>query len=103
MSSKEELRLFITGRTNRSQEAVHNLRSIITSRTSGEFDLSVIDVLENPEQAEAERILATPTLVRTTEHGAIRIIGDLSNTKEVLKLLGVRELQDENGEGGNDE
>ncbi len=81
------LKLFITGRTNRSQEAVRNLRAIYDEHFSANYDLAVVDVLENPEQAEEERILATPTLIRYSPEGSRRIIGDLSNTEEVMKLL----------------
>ncbi len=84
---KKVLKLFITGRTHRSQEAVRNLRALYDERFSEDYDLAVIDVLENPELAEEERILATPTLIRLSERGSTRIIGDLSNTEEVVKLL----------------
>jgi circadian clock protein KaiB len=81
------LKLFITGRTGRSMGAVRNIRSLYDRYLSSEYDLVVIDVLEHPEQAEEEKILATPTLVRITPQGSSRIIGDLSNSQEVLKLL----------------
>ena len=83
------LKLFVTGRTSRSQEAVRNLRALYSRLLSSEYDMVVIDVLENPEQAEEEKILATPTLIRSTPEGSTRIIGDLSNTREVLRLLNV--------------
>ncbi len=86
---QQQLKLFVTGRTSRSQEAVRNLRSLYSRLLSSNYDMVVIDVLENPEQAEEEKILATPTLVRSTPEGSTRIIGDLSNTREVLRLLNV--------------
>lgn len=88
------LKLFVTGRTQRSQEAVRNLRTIYKRLLSEDFDMVVIDVLENPDQAEEERILATPTLICFTgepREGGRRIIGDLSDTEEVLRLLNVEE------------
>ncbi|MFO7848392.1 MAG: circadian clock KaiB family protein [Spirochaetia bacterium] len=89
------LKLFVTGRTQRAQEAVRNLRAIYKRLLSEDFDMVVIDVLENPEEAEKERILATPTLIRSTEESgesARRIVGDLSDTDQVLKLLNVEEI-----------
>jgi circadian clock protein KaiB len=44
----------------------------------------VIDVLEQPELAEADKILATPTLIRILPPPLRRIIGDLSDTQKVL-------------------
>jgi circadian clock protein KaiB len=92
---QEVLKLFVTGRTTRSQEAVRNLRNLYDRLLSGRYDMVVVDVLEHPEQAEEERILATPTLVRITPQGSTRIIGDLSDTREVLKLLDVPEEGEE--------
>jgi circadian clock protein KaiB len=92
---QEVLKLFVTGRTTRSQEAVRNLRNLYDRLLSGRYDMVVVDVLEHPEQAEEERILATPTLVRITPQGSTRIIGDLSDTREVLKLLDVPEEEEE--------
>jgi circadian clock protein KaiB len=86
--SSSVLKLFVTGRTSRSREAVRNLRSLLSGRLHAVYDLSVVDVLENPEQAEIDHILATPTLVKHGAEGTIRIIGDLANTEEVVELLG---------------
>jgi circadian clock protein KaiB len=86
--SSNVLKLYITGRTRRSREAVRNLRSLLATRLSPGYDLSVVDVLENPEEAEADRILATPTLLRRGAYGATRIIGDLSDSERVIALLG---------------
>jgi circadian clock protein KaiB len=100
---KNVLKLYITGRTTRSQEAVRNLRALYNRLLYAQFDMVVIDVLENPEQAEEEKILATPTLVRITPDGSSRIIGDLSNTREVLQLLEVDEIGDSTTEEGHEQ
>lgn len=49
----------------------------------------VIDVLADPERAECDKILATPTLVRRRPVPSIRTIGDLSLTRSVLAKLGL--------------
>lgn len=81
------LRLFINGRTSRSLRAIENLRSICEQELAGRYDLSVIDVLERPEVAEEEKILATPALVREVPPPRRRIIGDLSDRERVLQGL----------------
>ena len=81
------LRLFINGRTSRSIRAIENLRSICDQELAGRYDLSVIDVLERPEVAEEEKILATPVLVREVPPPTRRIIGDLSDRDRVLQGL----------------
>jgi circadian clock protein KaiB len=104
MMGENVLKLFVTGKTRRARQAVRNLRSIYeTASLSSSFDMLVIDVLENPDQAEAERILATPTLLATSEQGTTRIIGDLSNTEEVLRIIGAHTGPGEQAEGRDEQ
>lgn len=86
-SERVVLKLYIAGATPRSELAVHNLRQIRASYIHENFDLLIIDVLEEPQQAEDARILATPTLVREAPPPQRRIIGDLSDREKVLRAL----------------
>ena len=58
------LKLYVTGQTPRAERAIANLRRLCEHEFAGRYEIEVIDVLEHPELAEQERILATPTLVR---------------------------------------
>ncbi len=82
--SKYLLRLFVTGASSRTETAINNLRKICESELEGRYDLEIIDVLEFPELAEDERILATPTLIKSLPLPLRRVIGDLSDTEKVL-------------------
>jgi len=82
--AKNKLRLYITGQTTRSKRAIHNLRRIIAQETEDQYELIVIDVLERPQLAEDEKILATPTLIKELPLPMRRIIGDLSDSEKVL-------------------
>ena len=82
--NKYLLKLFITGQTIRSGRAIANLRQIIEKELGTEYELIIIDVLEQPQVAENEKILATPTLIKEFPPPVRRIIGDLSDTKRVL-------------------
>lgn len=84
MDNKYLLKLYITGKTPRSERAVHNLRKICDDEMSGHYEIMVIDVLERPQLAEDEKILATPTLVKELPPPLRRIIGDLSDKDKVL-------------------
>lgn len=86
------LRLYITGRTTHSDTAIGNLRRICEQDLQAEYELEVIDVLERPQLAEDEKILATPTLVRELPPPIRRIVGDLSDREKVLLGLDVRPL-----------
>lgn len=78
------LKLYVTGNTQRSERAVANLRRICEQDLAGSYDVVIIDVIEQPEQAESARILATPTLIRQLPPPLRRILGDLSDTEKVL-------------------
>ncbi len=78
------LKLFITGFTPQSKRAIENIKSICENELDGEYDLEIINILEQPQLAEDERILATPTLVKVLPEPLRRVIGDLSITEKVL-------------------
>jgi len=82
-------KLFVTGQTPRSEQAIHNLREMCEERLSGRYEIVVIDVLERPDMAEQERILATPTLIKEVPPPERRIIGELSMVEEVIRRLGL--------------
>ena len=87
--SKAMLTLYVTGQTARSARAIANLRRICDEELGGEYDMKVIDVLERPQLAEDEKILATPTLIKELPLPIRRIIGDLADTEKVLVGLDV--------------
>jgi circadian clock protein KaiB len=84
LMSKYLLRLYITGNSTRSQRAIANLFRICEQELENQYNIEIIDVLEDPQMAEDEKILVTPTLIRQLPPPLQRIIGDLSNTDKVL-------------------
>jgi circadian clock protein KaiB len=82
-----EFKLYIAGRTQRSNSAIINIRRIGDEELCGSYRLTVIDVLENPEAAEQRKILATPTLIKESPPPARYLIGDLSNKEKVMSGL----------------
>lgn len=81
---KYVLKLYITGLTPRSRSAIANLRAISETELEGQYELVIIDILERPQLAEDEKIVATPTLIKVLPEPIRRIIGDLSDTERVL-------------------
>jgi circadian clock protein KaiB len=78
------LKLYVTGQTPRTERAIANLRKLCEHELAGRYEVEVIDVLEHPQLAEDEKILATPTLVRYLPPPLRRVIGDLSESEKVL-------------------
>jgi len=85
-----ELRLYVAGQTPRSIQAFANLKTICEEHLAGRYTIEVIDLLEAPQLADGDQILAIPTLVRKLPEPVRKIIGDLSNTERVLVGLNLR-------------
>lgn len=89
-----ELRLYVAGQTPRSVAAFANLKRICDEHLAGRYRIEVVDLLQHPQLAQGDQILAIPTLVRKLPPPLRKIIGDLSNTERVLVGLDIRKLDD---------
>ena len=78
------LKLYVAGKTPNSMIALKTLKNILEKEFKGVYALKVIDVLKNPQLAEEDKILATPTLSKVLPPPVRRIIGDLSDREKVL-------------------
>jgi len=85
-----ELRLYVAGKTAKSVTALNNLKKYCEEHLKGKYTIEVIDLLENPQLAEGDQILAIPTLVKKVPEPVRKIIGDLSNEEKVLVGLDIR-------------
>jgi len=90
---KFKLKLYVTGQTPRARQAIANLERIAADELNGQYEVQIVDVLENPQLAEDEKILATPTLIKTLPPPLRRIVGDLSDTEKVLLGLDVQHIK----------
>jgi len=103
MTNKISLKLYITGLTPKSERAIANMQSICKNELDGRYELVVIDVLERPQLAEDEKILATPTLIKVLPPPLARVIGDLSDTEKVLIGLNMEPYTAKSKKQGGDE
>ena len=78
------LRLYIAGETPKSQVALANLREICETHLADRHENEVNDLLERPELARTDEIIAIPTLVRKLPAPILKVIGDLSDVHRVL-------------------
>jgi circadian clock protein KaiB len=86
------LRLYVAGRSPRSQTAYSNLRALCEKHIPGRYSIEVIDLLVDPRLAKVDQILAIPTLVRKDPPPVKRIIGDLSNSERAIVALDLAQL-----------
>lgn len=84
------LKLYVTGRTPRSARAIADLERLCSQELGGDYRVEVVDVLEQPQQAEDDKVIATPTVIRQLPPPVRRIVGDLSDREKVLLELDLR-------------
>lgn len=91
-SGKEKyvLRLYVTGMTPRSTEAISNIKKICEENLKGRYELEVVDIYQQPSFAKDEQIIAVPTLIKKLPLPLRRLIGDMSNTDRILIGLDIR-------------
>lgn len=95
--SEYRLKLYVIGQTPRAERAIANLRELCEREFDGRsYEVEVIDILENPQIAEQEKIIATPMLVMFLPPPMRRVIGDLSDSDKVLAGLGLGPLPPRN-------
>jgi circadian clock protein KaiB len=87
MSDRYLLKLYVTGYTHRSQEAISNLIHLCELYLKNKHEIVIVDVLEQPLLAETEKILLTPTLIKELPLPKVRIVGDLLDTPTILLEL----------------
>ena len=84
LQAKYILRLYVSGSTSKSSRAVENIKRVCETHLKNRYDLEVIDIYQQPNLARDEQIVAVPTLIKKLPLPLRRLIGDLSNLKEVL-------------------
>ncbi len=82
-----ELKLYVSGASPRSGQAIANVRSLCEEYLPGRYDLEVIDIYQQPAVAVSEQIVAAPTLIKKNPPPFRRMIGDLSNRDKILVAL----------------
>jgi len=83
------LRLYVTGMTPRSTQALDTIKALCEEHLAGRYDLEVIDIYQHPQRAVEDQVIAAPTLVKQRPAPLRRLIGDLSDTDRVLVGLGL--------------
>ncbi|MGZ4850810.1 MAG: circadian clock KaiB family protein [Candidatus Bathyarchaeia archaeon] len=95
-TEKYVLRLYVTGMTPRSINAIENIKKICEENLRGRYELEVIDIYQQPQEAKKEQILAAPTLIKKLPLPLRKFIGDMSNKEKMLIGLNVVPKKDKN-------
>lgn len=79
--------VFIAGHTPAAQRAINNINALIKASTDTVCQIETIDILNDPDKADENRILATPTTIRISPEPLVRIVGDLSDREQIQRLF----------------
>jgi circadian clock protein KaiB len=90
-TNKYKFMLFVSGMSVKSSHAIENLRRICDQYLTDNYELEIIDISRDTEQAVIHQIVAIPTLVKIGPAPRRIILGDLSDTKKVLRILNIKE------------
>lgn len=89
------LQLYVSGMSPKSMEAIENIKRVCKEHLEGAFDLEIIDIYKNPEMAEHQQIVFSPSLIKVLPLPKKTIIGTFSDTKKVIKGLGINVINNE--------
>ena len=87
------LRLYIAGQTPNSVTAIANLKKLCEDKLKGKYRIEVFDLLEKPQLAKGDQIIAIPTLVRRLPPPVKKIIGNLSKVESVIVGLDLQPVR----------
>jgi len=83
------LQLFVAGMSPKSMDAIENIKLLCDTYLDGAFDLEIIDLYKNPEAANINQVVFSPSLVKHLPPPKKTLVGDFSDTKKVIKGLGI--------------
>ena len=85
-----KLRLYIVGRSPKTQVQINDFHKAIRCGPYNEYSLEVIDVIDSPFLADQDHVLATPTLIKLSPPPVQRVIGNLCMGDMILQRLGLK-------------
>jgi circadian clock protein KaiB len=85
-----QLRLYVAGNAPHSVRAIANARALCATHFEHAHELEIVDLLEHPLRAVADRIIVTPTLIKLAPLPVQRVIGNLDDAAQILLALGVK-------------
>jgi circadian clock protein KaiB len=89
VEGKLKLQLYVSGMSQRSMEAIENIKQLCDEHLQGAFELEIVDLYKNPEIASEQHIVFSPSLIRQFPLPKKTLVGNFSDTEKVIKGLGI--------------
>ena len=81
--------MYVAGQAPRYETAELQLKQLCEEYFKGNYVIEIVDLVEHPERARTDDVIAIPMLEKVSPEPVLRIIGDLSDKQRVLSALGV--------------
>ena len=83
------LKLYVSGMSPKSLEAIQNIKQLCDTYLKDAFELEIIDIYKNPELASEQSIVFSPSLIKQLPLPKKVLIGTLKNSEKVITALGI--------------
>jgi circadian clock protein KaiB len=84
------LQLYVSGMSQKSMDAIRNIRQLCDQYLKDSFELEIIDLYKNPEMAQKNQVVFSPSLVKQLPLPKKTLIGTFTDTAKVIKALGIQ-------------
>ena len=88
--NKVILKLYVSGMSAKSMEAIENVEKLCNEYLKDSFELEIIDLYKNPDVASEQQIVFSPSLIKQMPLPKKTLIGTFSDKEKVIKGLGIR-------------
>ena len=89
--TKIVFKIYVAGLNPRNRDLISKFHDACAATLGVEqYKIEVVDISRNMQEAESQKILATPTIIRTRPYPEKRIIGDFrlnNNSEEAINFL----------------
>jgi len=82
-----EFVLYVSKSNQQTEKSFNFVNTILKKNLNDNFHLSLINVVDYPEEANKDNILMTPTLVKKIPLPIKKIIGDMSKIESIIDTL----------------
>ena len=83
------LRLYVSGMTTRSRQAIDNIRQLCEEHLAGRYELEIVDIYQQPGLAKEGQVIAAPTLVKTLPLPLRKVVGNMADPGRIMMVLGI--------------
>jgi circadian clock protein KaiB len=89
VQDKLVLQLYVSGMSQKSMQAIENIKKLCDEHLKDAFELEIIDIYKNPELAAERQIVFSPSLIKKFPLPKKTMIGNLSDAEKIVKALGI--------------